>query len=194
MAISGRFDRRLTALTDLDYRCYEQQPPLLLDALHNDKPQCRLQYHSFWLNSLNDRETNSKEFEAMKSPSLHLLMLRLPQGREQGSTEWSQEEALLRVLGLAPNAERARVRFSQNPSPCPETTQPRWEGFTQEDRNVPLSLGSLTSLTFSQAWTDRLPNGPNIPISLSCSIPSLDRRSMIRFSRIGARWVSPFHL
>lgn len=141
--------QRLPALTDLIYRCYEQFPPLLLEALHRDKPQCRLHVQSYWLNTLDVPQTDCWEFELAKSPSLYSIMVRCPWERLSNRNPWSQEDAVLRVSTLAPNLKKVHIVYESPMQTQAAAARSAWPGFTQEERDKPRSLGALKSLSFS---------------------------------------------
>lgn len=141
--------QRLPVLTDLIYRCnYDQFPPCLLQTLHLDLPRCRLHLQSFRLYSLEEPTTDSREFELVTSPSLHSVMLRCLEMDESWFDGFPcrQEDALLRVLKLAPNLKNVNLEHQCSTYTRGSFLLDEWNGFSQENNGISRPLASLNSL------------------------------------------------
>ncbi|KAI2473512.1 hypothetical protein F4781DRAFT_136111 [Annulohypoxylon bovei var. microspora] len=112
--------QQLPTLTDLIYKCYDQFPPCLLQALHQYRPNCRLHIDNFCLRSLvtnlitrsiTNLATNTliedpHEFMIATSPCLYSVRILEPYFSLQ---ETHIAAALPLVAGLAPNLKEVYI-------------------------------------------------------------------------------------
>ncbi|KAJ5585068.1 uncharacterized protein N7459_004868 [Penicillium hispanicum] len=137
--------KKLPALTDIIYRCASKFPLVLLEALHSELPRCRIHMHSFWL--VEDHPAiDPRAFELASLPCLHSIAVRWPvttvtKPTDNHSSVNVEEDAFLRVLGLAPNLKEV---YAHCPMPAPD--QPAAISPRKKENKECVPLGSLKTL------------------------------------------------
>lgn len=144
--------QKMSRLEDLIYASLDPFPPILLDALEEYQPTCKLHLHAFRFGRLTDPEAGTSEFRLVTSPLLYSIALRYQSDCRHpiNMGPCYQKEALLRVLQLAPNLKEVSVNHVKNQYP-PRGTQPlpKFTELTQErESDILLRRATLTSLMF----------------------------------------------
>lgn len=139
--------KNLPYLTKLVYRCLNQFPPSLLDALHNHHPQCKLYHLTFRMRTLLWGEPYPYEMALATSPCLYGVKVECCWRDSPGDDDFNQEAMLELVAGLAPNLKEVVVV-----NLTPENSWRYWPRPRSPWRGLPgfvsgRSIGSLTSLS-----------------------------------------------
>lgn len=148
--------KTLPYLPTLVYKCRNQFPPVLLDALHEHRPQCKLQHLTFRLRSLLSDTPDPYEMASAMSPCLYGVKVGCAWRDSNGDDDFNQEAMMELVAGLAPNLKDVQVvnLVADRSWRFPHPRGP-WQGLPGF---VPSSgLGSLTSLSLV-GWVDWSPD------------------------------------
>lgn len=137
----------LSRLDTLVYDCRNQFPPSLLDALHEQQPQCKLHHLTFRMRSLLSDVPDPYEMALATSPCLYRVKVACAERDSVGAFDYNEEAMMELVAGLAPNLKELVV-VALYPELSWRFDQPRapWRGLPGF---VPgAGIGSLTSLSF----------------------------------------------
>lgn len=149
--------KTLPHLAELVYDCRNQFPPSLLDALHQNHPQCKLFHLQFRLRSLRWEAPDPYEMAIATSPCLHSISVNYVSWDSAGEFDYHHEAMLEVVASLAPKLKEVRM-VQLIASPTGQSIrrlalverQP-WRGLPQF---VPgRRTGSLTSLSLAGAMS-----------------------------------------
>ncbi|TVY13881.1 hypothetical protein LARI1_G009217 [Lachnellula arida] len=139
--------KTLPYITKLVYRCRNQFPPSLLDALHDHHPQCKLYHLTFRLRTLLWGTPYPYEMALATSPCLYSVKVECSRRDSDGDDDFNQEAMMELVAGFAPNLKEVVVV-----NLIPENSRRYWPRPREPWRGLPgfvsgRSIGSLTSLS-----------------------------------------------
>ncbi|KAL1984143.1 hypothetical protein VTN96DRAFT_9448 [Rasamsonia emersonii] len=131
-------------LTDFVFSCDNRFPPILLEALHEHHPQCRLDVRNFWVRNPRGPEVHPLDRELFSSPCLHAIGLRYVPTSRQPDNDVDYDAVVTSMLtSLAPKLKIVRML------PCltmsGPTVRANWTGF--DTAGGLFGIGELTSLS-----------------------------------------------
>lgn len=157
----------LPALKDVIFGSRDELPRLLLSALHEHHPNCRLHMHCFKLPSLiiperAEQKVHPRDIALASSPCLCSLVVYTQPYAARLTWDYNEEAVMAMVKGVAPNLKNVSLTHGIHqgaPGPFSTMPRPRWRGFESSTGRVHegrSSMGRIENLALNRYMTGEI--------------------------------------
>jgi F-box-like len=172
--------RRLAALADLTFNCWNKFPPSIVDALHQYHPECRLHINTFSLPGLYGWDAprlSPQDLALVTSSCLHSISAKYCGMDSSPQPEYHSDAVKDMARGLTPGLKNVRISY-YHPGASLGSTRPKpaWPGFGVSERQNSDALHVLDSLAVEDLWD----------IRSWCTAIDLSRLQVLELSSNGA--------
>ncbi|CAI7605510.1 unnamed protein product [Penicillium glandicola] len=134
---------KLHRLVELNYAVVNMFPQVLLKALHQNHPACRLNIHAFRLKNLTSLQFGPCEMDLIQSPCLHgIRFSHWPEQERTGPGNF-HAETIYRIISIAPNLQHFYVDIESNYAPFKAVAK----GQGRDSSTPAFNMGKLKSLS-----------------------------------------------